>query len=223
MSDRESAGHTLTEPGQGSSESSDQLPVRREEAVSHKQAAKVLGVSIRTIRRLVERGELERMQDSMVEGTRQAFVTKRSLLALRSQRTEQETNPEWSPDQPDGDLSAFYEQMVQPLQQRLQRAHEELATWRTRAETEVARRKSLEVEVESLRDNERRRAETERTLCGKIDAEVQARALAEQRALDAERHTMHMDALLEHLVHAGWLERRRLLQQARKNDLHFSK
>jgi hypothetical protein len=223
MPDTESAGHTLTESRQGSSKSSDQLPVRREEAVSHKQAAKVLGVSIRTIRRFVERGELERMQDSVVEGTRHAFVTKRSLLTLRSQRTEGERNPEWSPDQLDGDLSAFYDQMVQPLQKQLQKAHEEVATWRTRAEAEVTRRKSLEVEVESLRDSERRRAETERTLCGKIDAEVQARALAEQRALDAERHTMHMDALLEHLVHAGWLERRRLLQQARKNDLHFSK
>jgi excisionase family DNA binding protein len=222
MSDPESV-EERAESRERSSTSSDRLPARREEAVSHKQAAKVLGVSIRTIRRLVERGELERMQCSEGELTRQAFVTKHSLLALRSQRTEHERDIEWPSEQLDGDSSVFFDQIVQPLNEQLQAAHEELATWRTRAEAETTRREALELEVESLRDHERKRMESERTLAAKIDAEVQARASAEQRALDAERHTMHMDALLEHLVHAGWLERRRLLQQARKNDLHFNK
>jgi chromosome segregation ATPase len=166
-----------------------------DDAVHVDQAAKALGVSRRTVERMIERGQLERdtRHDSRV-----ASVTKRSLVAiLEAQRSDAATRQSRQVSQPSPDLAAALEAI-----ERL-----------TDALTDE--RRQLMAAAEDRRNAEREREEA-RIDAARLQGELEAlRAAAEQKTAGALTARDELHAQLEEIVNAGPIRALRLRRRLR--------
>ena len=159
------------------------------------QAAKVLGVSRRTVERMLERGQLER---DMRHDSRVASITKRSLVeALEGKRGVDATRQSRQASQASPDLAAALEAI-----ERL-----------TDALTDE--RRQLMAAAEDRRSAEREREEA-RIEAARLQAELDTfREVADQRAAGALAARDELRARLEEIAAAGPIRALRLRRKLR--------
>lgn len=159
------------------------------------QAAKVLGVSRRTVERMLERGQLER---DMRHDSRVASVTKRSLVeALEGKRGADTTRRSQQVSQASPDLAAALEAI-----ERL-----------TDALTDE--RRQLMAAAEDRRSAEREREEA-RIEAARLQAELDTfRAVADQQAAGVLAARDELRAQLEEIASAGPIRALRLRHRLR--------
>lgn len=190
-----------------------------EEPVSHKQAAQVLGISVRTVRRLIERGELERAGTGTDQAKRHAFVTKSSLVALRERRAA-DAEASGAPSEGSGasrsDLKEIVAELVQPLQDRLWELHEEASSARAEASAERAQRRLLEEHASSMREQDREHERREQALTAQIQTKDDELAKAQAQALRAQQTADQLQAWQRRLAEAGWRRRLAMLYRLRR-------
>jgi len=174
-----------------------QLAVSAEDDLVHvDQAAKVLGVSRRTVERMLERGQLER---DMRHDSRVASVTKRSLVeALEGKRGVDATRQSRQSSQASSaDLSAALEAI-----ERL-----------TDALTDE--RRQLMAAAEDRRSAEREREEA-RIEAARLQAELDGfRQLAEQKAAGVLAARNELRVQLEEIANAGPIRALKLRRRRR--------
>ncbi len=174
-----------------------QLAVSAEDDLVHvDQAAKVLGVSRRTVERMLERGQLER---DMRHDSRVASVTKRSLVeALEGKRGVDATRQSRQSSQASSaDLSAALEAI-----ERL-----------TDALTDE--RRQLMAAAEDRRSAEREREEA-RIEAARLQAELDGfRQLAEQKAAGVLAARNELRVQLEEIANAGPIRALKLRRRLR--------
>jgi len=174
--------HQLTEPAE-------------DDFVHVDQAAKALGVSRRTIERMLERGELER---DVRHDSRVATVTKRSLVeALEGKRDGTATRQSRQASQSSPDLSAALEAI-----ERL-----------TDALTDE--RRQLMAAAEDRRGAEREREEA-RIEAARLQAELDSfREVADQKAAVALAARDELRSQLEEIANAGPIRALKLRRRLR--------
>jgi chromosome segregation ATPase len=166
-----------------------------DDAVHVDQAAKALGVSRRTVERMVDRGQLRRdtRHDSRV-----AMVTKRSLVeVLEAQRRDNATRQSQQVSQPSAELAGALEAI-----DRL-------------ADTLADERRQLMAAAEDRRRAERDREEA-RIEAARVQAELAAyREAASERAQELAADRDALRAQLEELAGAGPIRALRLRRRLR--------
>jgi hypothetical protein len=144
MGEDRTRGHSWTDNADMSGESG---------WITTEVAAKALRVSPRTIRRYIERGELEAKPEG--EGVNRAWlVSVDSLHALRQSRPPEEESPRG------GRAEDSIADALRDMAARLERRAEEAAELRTRLELTERAQSSVEEDARALREeNERLREE----------------------------------------------------------------
>lgn len=171
----------------------------RDDAVHVDQAAKALGVSRRTVERMIERGQLVRdtRHDSRV-----AAVTKRSLVAaLEITRSDNATRQSRSVSDAQPDVTAA------------------LAAIERLTDALAYERRQLTAAADDRHRAERER-EDARIEAARLEARLEAeRQVAEQRSAEAEAARDELRAQLEAIASAGPLRALRLRRELRARNL----